>query len=133
VVVVSRLKAGNWAPILAAIGVHGVVAGPDPSPLSQPFKGDRQGFAMEGPGARRPVRDQRGIHVGGHPVHARARRHRRERQCQRPRDLDGMPVGMSGARIALRLAHELKRRGGGSADGLGDGGLGEGLVIRVAS
>ena len=45
----------------------------------------------------------------------------------------GHPIGMSGTRIVLTLAHELKRRGGGlGAAGLcGGGGQGEAVVIRV--
>ena len=45
----------------------------------------------------------------------------------------GHPLGMSGARLVLTLAHELKRRGGGvGAAGLcGGGGQGDALVIRV--
>ena len=47
----------------------------------------------------------------------------------------GHPIGMSGTRVALTLAHELKRRGGGvGAAGLcGGGGQGEALVLRVAA
>jgi len=47
----------------------------------------------------------------------------------------GHPIGMSGTRIVLSLAHELKRRGGGTgAAGLcGGGGQGEALVVRVAA
>ena len=47
----------------------------------------------------------------------------------------GHPIGMSGTRIVLSLAHELKRRGGGiGAAGLcGGGGQGEALVGRVAA
>jgi acetyl-CoA C-acetyltransferase len=46
----------------------------------------------------------------------------------------GHPVGASGARIALHLVLELKRRGGGvGAAGLcGGGGQGEALLVRVA-
>ncbi len=45
----------------------------------------------------------------------------------------GHPIGMSGARLVLHLAYELKRRGGGlGAAGLcGGGGQGDALVIRV--
>ena len=45
----------------------------------------------------------------------------------------GHPVGMSGARIVLTLAHELKRRGGGvgAAALCGGGGQGDALIIRV--
>ena len=45
----------------------------------------------------------------------------------------GHPVGMSGARIVLHLAHELKRRGGGvgAAALCGGGGQGDALIVRV--
>src|SRR4029079_17019130 len=45
----------------------------------------------------------------------------------------GHPVGMSGARIALHLALELKRRGGGVgvAPLCGGGGQGDALVLRA--
>lgn len=45
----------------------------------------------------------------------------------------GHPLGMSGNRIALTLAHELRRRGGGiGAAGLcGGGGQGDALLLRV--
>nr|WP_239107088.1 acetyl-CoA C-acetyltransferase [Spirilliplanes yamanashiensis] len=45
----------------------------------------------------------------------------------------GHPIGMSGARLVLTLAHELRRRGGGTgAAGLcGGGGQGDALIIRV--
>jgi len=45
----------------------------------------------------------------------------------------GHPIGASGARIVLTLAHELKRRGGGlGAAGLcGGGGQGDALLITV--
>ena len=45
----------------------------------------------------------------------------------------GHPIGASGARLVLTLAHELKRRGGGSgtASLCGGGGQGDALAIRV--
>ena len=45
----------------------------------------------------------------------------------------GHPVGMSGARIVLHLALELKRRGGGvgAAALCGGGGQGDALIVRV--
>jgi acetyl-CoA C-acetyltransferase len=45
----------------------------------------------------------------------------------------GHPVGMSGARLALHLALELKRRGAGVgvAALCGGGGQGDALVVRV--
>jgi acetyl-CoA C-acetyltransferase len=46
----------------------------------------------------------------------------------------GHPIGMSGARLVLHLALELKRRGGGvgAAALCGGGGQGDALIIRVA-
>lgn len=45
----------------------------------------------------------------------------------------GHPIGMSGARVVLHLALELKRRGGGvgAAALCGGGGQGDALIIRV--
>jgi acetyl-CoA C-acetyltransferase len=45
----------------------------------------------------------------------------------------GHPIGMSGARLALTLALELKRRGGGlgAAALCGGGGQGDALLLRV--
>ena len=47
----------------------------------------------------------------------------------------GHPIGMSGARLVLHLALELKRRGGGigAAALCGGGGQGDALVLRVPS
>ena len=46
----------------------------------------------------------------------------------------GHPIGMSGARIVLHLANELKRRGGGTGAAAlcGGGGQGDALIIRVS-
>ena len=46
----------------------------------------------------------------------------------------GHPIGMSGNRLALTLAHELRRRGGGygAAALCGGGGQGDALILRVA-
>ena len=45
----------------------------------------------------------------------------------------GHPIGMSGARLVLTLAHELKRRGGGvgAAALCGGGGQGDALIVRI--
>ena len=45
----------------------------------------------------------------------------------------GHPIGMSGARVVLTLALELKRRGGGlgAAALCGGGGQGDALIIKV--
>jgi acetyl-CoA C-acetyltransferase len=47
----------------------------------------------------------------------------------------GHPIGMSGARLALHLALELKRQGGGigAAALCGGGGQGDALILRVPS
>ena len=45
----------------------------------------------------------------------------------------GHPIGASGNRLVLTLAHELRRRGGGlgAAALCGGGGQGEALILRV--
>ena len=47
----------------------------------------------------------------------------------------GHPIGMSGARIVLTLAHELRRRGAalGGAAICGGGGQGDALMLRRAA
>jgi acetyl-CoA C-acetyltransferase len=137
VVVMSRARAEELgAPILAEIGAHGTVAGPDPSLLSQPSNAIRKALGKAG---RTPGDvDLFEINEAFAAV-----------ALQSMRDLDidagnvnvnggaismGHPVGASGARIALHLALELGRRGGGlGAAGLcGGGGQGEALLLNVA-
>ena len=136
VVVMSRARAEELgAPILAEIGAHGVVAGPDPSLLSQPSNAILKALGREGltPGdvdlfeineAFASVALQSMSDLGVTPdvvnVNGGA-------------IAMGHPVGASGARIALHLALELGRRGGGvGAAGLcGGGGQGEALLLRV--
>ena len=45
----------------------------------------------------------------------------------------GHPIGMSGARLALTLAYELRRRGGGTGAAAlcGGGGQGDALILHV--
>jgi acetyl-CoA C-acetyltransferase len=137
VVVMSRAKAEELgAPILAEIGAHGTVAGPDPSLLSQPANAINMALGKDG-----LTTDQIDLYEINEAFASVA--------IQSMRDLDigedvvnvnggaismGHPVGASGARIALHLALELKRRGGGvGAAGLcGGGGQGEALILRVA-
>ena len=137
VVVMSKAKAEElgleW---LAEIGAHGQVAGPDSTLQHAARQRDREGLREGGHHARRPRpgRVQRGV------------RRRRHRLGPRARHLDedkvnvnggaialGHPVGMSGARIVLHLALELKRRGGGvgAAALCGGGGQGDALIVRV--
>jgi len=136
VVVMSRAKAEELgAPVLAEIGAHGTVAGPDPSLLSQPSNAINKALRRED-----LTPDQVNLFEINEAFASVA--------IQSMRDLDidadrvnvnggaiamGHPVGASGARIALHLALELRRRGGGiGAAGLcGGGGQGEALVLRV--
>jgi acetyl-CoA C-acetyltransferase len=138
VVVMSRAKAEELGvPVLAEIGAHGTVAGPDPSLLSQPSNAIAKALGREGLSASdvdlfeineafasvavQSMRDL-GVDPGIVNVNGGA-------------IAMGHPVGASGARIALHLALELRRRGGGlGAAGLcGGGGQGEALLLRVTS
>jgi acetyl-CoA C-acetyltransferase len=137
VVVMSRAKAEELgAPILAEIGAHGTVAGPDPSLLSQPANaiGKALGrenltpdqidlFEINEAFASVAIQSMRELEIGEDVVNVNG-----------GAISMGHPVGASGARIALHLAHELKRRGGGvGVAGLcGGGGQGEALILRVA-
>ncbi|MFF5209719.1 acetyl-CoA C-acetyltransferase [Streptosporangium sp. NPDC000396] len=138
VVVMSKAKAEElgieW---LAEIGAHGNVAGPDNSLQSQPANAikhalGKQGLSVEDldlleineafaqvviQSAKELGVPLEKINVNGGGIAV------------------GHPIGASGARIVLTLAHELKRRGGGlGAAGLcGGGGQGDALIIRVPS
>ncbi|MBV9204187.1 MAG: acetyl-CoA C-acetyltransferase [Actinobacteria bacterium] len=136
VVVMSRVKAEQLgAPVLAEVGAHGVVAGPDPSLLSQPSNAIKKALGREG----LPV-DQVDLFEINEAFASVA--------IQSMRDLGigpdivnvnggaiamGHPIGASGARLVLHLANELRRRGGGTgAAGLcGGGGQGDALIIKV--
>jgi acetyl-CoA C-acetyltransferase len=138
VIVMSRAKAEELgAPILAEIGAHGVVAGPDPSLLSQPSNAIAKALGREGlaPGdvdlfeineafASVAIQSMRDLGISPDIVNVNG-----------GAIAMGHPVGASGARLALHLALELGRRGGGvGAAGLcGGGGQGEALVLRVSS
>jgi acetyl-CoA C-acetyltransferase len=136
VVVMSRERAEEFgAPVLAEIGAHGVVAGPDPSLLSQPSNAIAKALGREGLSpsevdlfeineafASVAIQSMRDLEIG--PVNV---------NVNGGAIAMGHPVGASGARIALHLALELARRGGGlGAAGLcGGGGQGEALLLRV--
>ena len=136
VVVMSKAKAEelglDW---IAEIGAHGNVAGPDNSLQSQPSNAIQHALKKEGLG----VEDLDLIEINEAFASV---------GIQSMRDLDvtsdtvnvnggaialGHPIGMSGARIVLHLALELKRRGGGvgAAALCGGGGQGDALIIRV--
>jgi acetyl-CoA C-acetyltransferase len=138
VVVMSKAKAEElglqW---LAEIGAHGQVAGPDSTLQLQPAAAtakacDKEGisptdldlvefneaFAAVGIASARELGIDNGkVNVNGGAIAL------------------GHPVGMSGARIVLHLALELKRRGGGvgAAALCGGGGQGDALIVRVPS
>ncbi|MEZ0090567.1 acetyl-CoA C-acetyltransferase [Streptacidiphilus sp. EB129] len=136
VVVMSRAKAEElgleW---IAEIGAHGNVAGPDNSLQSQPSNAILHALAKEGLG----VEDLDLVEIN-EAFAAVA--------VQSVKDLGvsldkvnvnggaialGHPIGMSGARVVLTLAMELKRRGGGvgAAALCGGGGQGDALIVRV--
>jgi acetyl-CoA C-acetyltransferase len=135
VVMSAEVARQAGADVLAEIGAHGNVAGPDNSLHSQPSHAIGQALAKAG----RDVKDLDLVEIN-EAFAAVA--------IQSMRDLGitsdivnvnggaiaiGHPIGASGARIALHLANELRRRGGGlGAAGLcGGGGQGEALLLRV--
>ncbi|GHE10298.1 acetyl-CoA C-acetyltransferase [Klenkia taihuensis] len=136
VVVMSAAKAAELGcTVLAEIGAHGVVAGPDATLQQQPSRAiaaacEREGispadldlveineaFAAVGIVSTRELGlDPEKVNVNGGAIAL------------------GHPVGMSGARIVLHLALELKRRGGGTGAAAlcGGGGQGDALVVHV--
>ncbi|MDV3221795.1 acetyl-CoA C-acetyltransferase [Intrasporangium sp.] len=136
VVVMSKAKAEElgltW---VAEIGAHGVVAGPDSTLQQQPARAiakacEKEGitpadldlieineaFAAVGLASAKELGiDLEKVNVNGGAIAL------------------GHPIGMSGARIALHLALELQRRGGGvgAAALCGGGGQGDALIVRV--
>ncbi|MBA0051620.1 acetyl-CoA C-acetyltransferase [Streptomyces sp. AJS327] len=136
VVVMSRAKAEElgveW---IAEIGAHGNVAGPDNSLQSQPSNAIQHALKKQG----LSVGDLDLIEINEAFAAVAA---------QSTKDLGadpekvnvnggaialGHPIGMSGARIVLHLALELRRRGGGvgAAALCGGGGQGDALIVRV--
>jgi acetyl-CoA C-acetyltransferase len=136
VVVMSRAKAEQLGvPILAEIGAHGTVAGPDNSLHSQPSNAINHALGKAGLSV--PALDLIEINEAFAAV-----------GIQSMRDLGvgpdkvnvnggaiglGHPIGMSGARLALTLILELRRRGGGlgAAALCGGGGQGDALLLKV--
>ena len=138
VVVMSRAKAeqlGVADRILAEIGAHGVVAGPDNSLQLQPANAIRAALAKSDVA----LEDLRAIEVN--EAFAAV-------GLASQRDLGlgndvfnpnggaialGHPIGASGARLALTLVHELRRRGGGAGAAAlcGGGGQGDALLFHV--
>ncbi|WP_405773054.1 acetyl-CoA C-acetyltransferase [Streptomyces sp. NBC_01538] len=136
VVVMSRAKAEElgleW---IAEIGAHGNVAGPDNSLQSQPSNAILHALAKEGLAiedldlieineafAAVAVQSMKDLGVSTERVNVNG-----------GAIALGHPIGMSGARLVLHLALELKRRGGGvgAAALCGGGGQGDALIVRV--
>ncbi|MFJ6430721.1 acetyl-CoA C-acetyltransferase [Streptomyces sp. NPDC091416] len=136
VVVMSKAKAEalglDW---IAEIGAHGNVAGPDNSLQSQPSNAIRHALKKEGIGvedldlieineafAAVAVQSMKDLGVTSDKVNVNG-----------GAIALGHPIGMSGARVVLHLALELKRRGGGTGAAAlcGGGGQGDALIIRV--
>ena len=138
VVVASREKAEQLgAVILAEVGAFGTVAGPDNALHSQPANAIKRALAKAGkqPGdldlieineafASVGIQSMRELGVGPDKVNVNG-----------GAIALGHPLGASGTRIALTLAYELRRRGGGTgAAGLcGGGGQGSALILRALS
>jgi acetyl-CoA C-acetyltransferase len=137
VVMSAEAAAARGAPVLARIGEHGNVAGPDNSLQSQPSRAIRHALGKAG----LEVTDLSLIEINEAFASV---------ALQSIRDLGaapelvnvnggaiaiGHPIGASGARIALHLIYELRRRGGGlgAAALCGGGGQGSALLVRVSA
>jgi acetyl-CoA C-acetyltransferase len=136
VVVMSRAAAErHGAAVLAEIGAYGTVAGPDNSLQSQPSNAIRKALRKAGLDvsaldlieineafAAVGIQSMRDLGVGPEMVNLNG-----------GAIALGHPIGMSGARIALHLALELRRRGGGlgAAALCGGGGQGDALLLKV--
>ncbi len=136
VIVMSSAKAEQLgiAPQAELVG-FGMVAGPDPSLLTQPSRAIRaaaeragvevgdidlfelnEAFAAVGLASMRELRIDDGIvNVNGGAIAL------------------GHPIGMSGTRVVLTLINELRRRGGGlgAAALCGGGGQGDAAIVRA--
>jgi acetyl-CoA C-acetyltransferase len=136
VVVMSKAKAEelglDW---IAEIGAHGNVAGPDNSLQSQPSNAIKHALKKDGLSvedldlieineafAAVAVQSMKDLGVSPEKVNVNG-----------GAIALGHPIGMSGARVVLHLALELKRRGGGTGAAAlcGGGGQGDALIIRV--
>ena len=136
VVVMSKAKAEElgleW---IAEIGAHGVVAGPDASLHEQPANAIKAACAKEGiePADLDLVEINEAFAAVGIVSTRQLGISEDKVNVNGGAIALGHPIGMSGARIALHLALELQRRGGGvgAAALCGGGGQGDALIIRV--
>lgn len=122
---------------LAELVGYGEVAGPDPSLLTKPARAILR--ALEGAGLRLADIDLFEINEAFAAVLAAS-----VRDLGVPDEVVnpnggaialGHPIGMSGARLLVALAYELRRRGGGLgvAALCGGGGQGDAALVRVAA
>src|SRR5260370_4108075 len=115
VVMSAEAAAARGAPVLAEVGAHGNVAGPDNSLPSPPPRPIRHALGKAGLGvddldlieineafASVVLQAMRDLGIGPGQVNVNG-----------GAIAIGHPIGASGARIALPLAYELRRRGGG--------------------
>lgn len=135
-VVMSKTRAQElgltW---IAEVGAHGVVAGPDSTLQSQPARAIAKACEKEGltPADLDVVEINEAFAAVGL---ASTKELGLDAEKVNPNGgaiAIGHPIGMSGARLVLTLAHELKRRGGGvgAAALCGGGGQGDALIVRV--
>jgi acetyl-CoA C-acetyltransferase len=138
VVVMSRAKAqelGVTDRILAEVGAHGVVAGPDNSLQLQPAQAIRAAVAKSDVA----LEDLKVIEVNEAFAAVGLAS---QKELGLPNDVFnvnggaialGHPIGASGARLALTVIHELKRRGGGAGAAAlcGGGGQGDAVIFHV--
>jgi acetyl-CoA C-acetyltransferase len=135
VVMSAEAASASGAPVLATVGAHGVVAGPDNSLQSQPSNAIKRALAKAGRSvadldlieineafAAVAIQSMRDLGVGSDIVNVNG-----------GAIALGHPIGMSGARLALHLIYELGRRGGGlgAAALCGGGGQGDALLLGV--
>ena len=137
VVVMSKGEATRLGlPWLAELGAYGTAAGPDPSLLLQPANAIRDALRRDG------TLDLAGLDlVEINEAFAGVVLSSTRDLGLSPEQVNvnggaialGHPVGMSGARLVLTLAMELRRRGGGTgvAALCGGGGQGDALILRV--
>lgn len=136
VVVMSRAKAEELGlPWLAEIGRHGNVAGPDASLQSQPANAIKHALGKQG----LTVDDLDVVEINEAFASVALQSAKELGLPQEKVNPNGgaialgHPIGASGARLVLTLAHELRRRGGGvgAAALCGGGGQGDALILTV--
>jgi len=131
----AEAAAAAGATVLAKVGAHGVVAGPDNSLHSQPSRAIATALAK----ASLTVSDLDLIEINEAFAAVAIQSMRDLGVSQDKVNVNGgaiaigHPLGASGARIALHLIYELRRRGGGlgAAALCGGGGQGDALLVRV--